>query len=234
MENDKILQAFKENNERIKKGQPRPGAKAVRVNQPDVKAIRASLGMSQSEFALAFWISLNNIRNWEQGVRSPQGPARAYLTVIQHDADSVLDALAASLEEAAIHRRFQVPSVNEAEQYHSDCVGGYIEPVTMSGGDQRLAASSKKSAREAKQSAIMQIVDAAGFGFAKLFRNDDSTISMQIICDGSFRALGLGEEEFEIRSEQPGFYQVIGLNIAKLLQLINGGTEKAWLRETQS
>ena len=50
--------------------------------------------MSQSEFATAFGISLGTLRHWEQGLRSPRGPARVLLKVVDHDPDAVIHALA--------------------------------------------------------------------------------------------------------------------------------------------
>jgi putative transcriptional regulator len=61
----------------------------------NVKAIRVNLGMTQEEFSLRFGFSLATLRQWEQGRRNPEGPARAYLTVIQNNPDMVLDALSA-------------------------------------------------------------------------------------------------------------------------------------------
>ncbi len=55
----------------------------VRVpTQPDVKAIRARLGMSQTEFAHSFGFSASTLRNWEQGTRKPETTARILLTII--------------------------------------------------------------------------------------------------------------------------------------------------------
>ena len=61
----------------------------------NVKAIRVKLGMTQEEFSLRFGFSLATLRQWEQGRRTPEGPARAYLTVIQNNPQMVLDALGA-------------------------------------------------------------------------------------------------------------------------------------------
>ena len=61
----------------------------------NVKAIRVNLGMTQEEFSLRFGFSLATLRQWEQGRRSPEGPARAYLTVIENNPEMVLDALSA-------------------------------------------------------------------------------------------------------------------------------------------
>jgi putative transcriptional regulator len=65
----------------------------VRRGKLDVRAIRERLGMSQPEFAARFGISVKTLRNWEQGHRQPEGPARAYLTVIKNDPDAVMNAL---------------------------------------------------------------------------------------------------------------------------------------------
>ena len=59
--------------------------KAFRVHVPeaiDVKAIRTKLAMTQEEFAGRFGFSVNTVRHWEQGLRRPEGPTRAYLLVI--------------------------------------------------------------------------------------------------------------------------------------------------------
>ena len=60
----------------------------------DVKEIRAKVGMSQSEFASAFGISVSTLRHWERGDRSPQGPALVLLNVVAKEPDLVLQALA--------------------------------------------------------------------------------------------------------------------------------------------
>ncbi|WP_298744559.1 helix-turn-helix domain-containing protein [uncultured Brevundimonas sp.] len=74
-------------------------ANAYRVHVPadiDVKAIRARLGMTQEEFAGRFGFSVNTLRHWEQGVRQPEGPARAYLLVIDRAPKAVQKALHAA------------------------------------------------------------------------------------------------------------------------------------------
>ncbi len=60
----------------------------------DVKEIRAKLGMSQSEFASAFGISVSTLRHWERGDRTPQGPALVLLNVVAKEPAVVLRALA--------------------------------------------------------------------------------------------------------------------------------------------
>lgn len=47
----------------------------------DVVALRCFAGMTQTEFADALGISVHTLRNWEQGRRSPEGPALAPLRI---------------------------------------------------------------------------------------------------------------------------------------------------------
>ena len=71
---------------------------AAKLHQPkaiDVKAIRAQVGMSQTEFASSFGISVGTLRHWERGDRQPQGPARVLLYVVSKQPQVVLEALAA-------------------------------------------------------------------------------------------------------------------------------------------
>ena len=59
----------------------------------DVKKVRAKVGMSQSQFASAFGISVSTLRHWERGDRSPQGPALVLLNVVAKEPQAVLNAL---------------------------------------------------------------------------------------------------------------------------------------------
>lgn len=59
----------------------------------DVKKIRGSLHQSQVEFALMIGVSVATLRNWEQGRRVPEGPARALLMVAASDPEAVARAL---------------------------------------------------------------------------------------------------------------------------------------------
>lgn len=66
------------------------------VRPVDVAAIRAVTGLSQGDFAAACGISVHTLRNWEQGRRAPQGPARALLLAIAREPQAVIAALAAT------------------------------------------------------------------------------------------------------------------------------------------
>jgi len=59
----------------------------------NVKAIRENTGMSQQNFCAAFGISIGTLRHWEQGLRSPRGPARVLLKVIKHNPVAIIEAM---------------------------------------------------------------------------------------------------------------------------------------------
>ena len=60
---------------------------------PDIKAIRTKIGMTQTEFAASFGISLGTLRHWERGDRTPHGPALVLLNVVAKEPEAVLRAL---------------------------------------------------------------------------------------------------------------------------------------------
>ncbi|HET9088101.1 MAG TPA: NadS family protein [Acidobacteriaceae bacterium] len=72
------------------------GCKVTLPESIDVRGLRKRLHFSQSRFANAFGLSVDAIRHWESGRRSPEAAARALLTVIAHDPELVLRALAQS------------------------------------------------------------------------------------------------------------------------------------------
>jgi putative transcriptional regulator len=51
------------------------------------------LGFSQAEFAQRIDVSLDTIRNWEQGKRSPTGAAKALLKVLDKAPEAAMAAL---------------------------------------------------------------------------------------------------------------------------------------------
>ncbi|MEX1204142.1 MAG: helix-turn-helix domain-containing protein [Dongiaceae bacterium] len=61
----------------------------------DVRALRKRLGLTQAEFAGRYGFKLSTLRDWEQGRRQPDGPARVLLTVIDREPRAVARALAA-------------------------------------------------------------------------------------------------------------------------------------------
>lgn len=63
------------------------------VPNVDVKAIRAKLKLSQSEFAARFYFPIRTLQDWELGRNQPLSPIRAYLLVIERAPKVVEKAL---------------------------------------------------------------------------------------------------------------------------------------------
>jgi putative transcriptional regulator len=57
------------------------------------RRVRRRLGFSQAEFAQRIDVSLDTIRNWEQGKRCPTGAAKALLKVLDKAPEAALAAL---------------------------------------------------------------------------------------------------------------------------------------------
>ncbi|OAI01690.1 helix-turn-helix domain-containing protein [Methylomonas methanica] len=57
------------------------------------RRVRNRLGLSQAEFSKRIDVSLETIRNWEQGKRSPTGAAKALLKVLDRAPEAALAAL---------------------------------------------------------------------------------------------------------------------------------------------
>jgi putative transcriptional regulator len=68
-----------------------PGGK--RKQLADVQKIRTDFRLSQAEFARLLGISRGTLQNWEQGRRSPQGPARVLLQVAAKHPEAVWDVV---------------------------------------------------------------------------------------------------------------------------------------------
>lgn len=57
------------------------------------RRVRKRLGLSQAEFSQRIDVSLDTIRNWEQGKRRPTGAAKALLKVLDKAPEAALAAL---------------------------------------------------------------------------------------------------------------------------------------------
>jgi putative transcriptional regulator len=79
----------------IRRGIRKPSRTYV-IEDPNPKAIRERLGLSQSRFASIIGVSVRTLQNWEQGRREPEGPAKALLRVVDREPQAVLHALHAS------------------------------------------------------------------------------------------------------------------------------------------
>ena len=76
----------------IMRGERKP-SRVFSVEEPDARAIREHYGLSQEKFASLMGISVATLRNWEQGRRSPEGPAKVLLRVAAKYPEAVLDVV---------------------------------------------------------------------------------------------------------------------------------------------
>ena len=75
----------------------RAAARPVDTRQHDAayaRDVRGRTGLTQAAFAARIGVPVETVRNWEQGKRSPRGPARALLKVIDAAPDAAFAVLA--------------------------------------------------------------------------------------------------------------------------------------------
>lgn len=77
----------------IAKHQAEDEANAMLDSAKFARRVRRRLGFSQVEFAERIDVSLDTIRNWEQGKRRPTGAAKALLKVLDKAPEAALAAL---------------------------------------------------------------------------------------------------------------------------------------------
>lgn len=70
-----------------------PKAIVHKLESLDIKNLRSDIGMSQTEFASTFGISVSTLRHWERGDRNPNGPALVLLNILLKEPKAVLRAL---------------------------------------------------------------------------------------------------------------------------------------------
>jgi putative transcriptional regulator len=56
--------------------------------------VRSRTGLTQAAFAARIGVPVETVRNWEQGKRSPRGPARALLKVLEEAPETAFAVLA--------------------------------------------------------------------------------------------------------------------------------------------
>ena len=88
---EELLESVKQGGE-ILKGS-RKAKRVFNFSEPDVKTIREHYGLTQAKFSKLLGISPATLRNWEQGRRKPDGPARILLCVAAKHPKAVLDTL---------------------------------------------------------------------------------------------------------------------------------------------
>ena len=77
---------------KIRRGRAK-ASRAYKYNAVDIRKLRKSVKVSQSEFARMIGVSVDTVQNWEQGRRTPRGPAMALLRVFEENPKVVVNAL---------------------------------------------------------------------------------------------------------------------------------------------
>lgn len=89
---ERLTESITQMNE-IVEGTRQP-SRTFHIDAMKIKEIRQASGLSQTKFANLISVSVDTLRNWEQGRRSPTGPAKALLRAIANDPQHVISALA--------------------------------------------------------------------------------------------------------------------------------------------
>jgi putative transcriptional regulator len=87
---DEQLQSVKEA-AAIERGKAKPSCTFEVKTGNDVVRVRNRLGLSQIKFAKLIGFSEDTLQNWEQGRRSPAGPAKVLLKVAARHPEAILE-----------------------------------------------------------------------------------------------------------------------------------------------
>jgi putative transcriptional regulator len=68
-------------------------AASTRADSTYARNVRGQTGLTQAAFAARIGVPVETVRNWEQGKRSPRGPARALLKVIEQAPEAAFAVL---------------------------------------------------------------------------------------------------------------------------------------------
>ena len=68
-------------------------SEAARTDANYARNVRGQTGLTQAAFAARIGVPVETVRNWEQGKRSPRGPARALLKVLEEAPEAAFAVL---------------------------------------------------------------------------------------------------------------------------------------------
>ena len=88
---NELLESVRQGGE-ILRGERKP-SRVFSAAEPDAREIRELYGLTQEKFASFMGISVGTLRNWEQGRRRPEGPAKVLLRVAAKHPEAVLDVV---------------------------------------------------------------------------------------------------------------------------------------------
>ncbi len=88
---EELMNSIKEGGA-IVRGEKKP-SRSFNFDEPDVQAIRQQYGLTQEKFAQMLSISVATLRNWEQGRRKPEGPAKVLLMIAAKYPKAILNTV---------------------------------------------------------------------------------------------------------------------------------------------
>ena len=88
---EELLQSISQAGE-IRKGLRKPSRRFA-YPPARIQTIRNRWNVSQRQFATMIGVSANTLENWEQGRRSPRGPAKALLRIVEREPEAAFKAL---------------------------------------------------------------------------------------------------------------------------------------------
>lgn len=97
----------------IRRGEMEAGRVFESADQAvDARQVRENLGLSQTGFAALLGISAGTLRNWEQGRRSPEGPAKILLRIAAQRPEVIWETVRpidSSSSQPAMNDKHQAP-----------------------------------------------------------------------------------------------------------------------------
>ena len=87
---EELKQSLREAN-LVKRGQLKPGRVFHANPESSIVRMRGKLWLSQSRFAAILGISTDTLQNWEQGRRTPTGPAKVLLKIAARHPEILLE-----------------------------------------------------------------------------------------------------------------------------------------------
>ena len=87
---DELTQSLREAS-LIQRGRLKPSRIFHVDPESDIVRVRGKLGLSQSKFAAILGISTDTLHNWEQGRRTPTGPAKVLLRIAARHPEVLLE-----------------------------------------------------------------------------------------------------------------------------------------------
>jgi len=224
-------------------GRGKGKGEVIQVNLPElsVAEIRKELSMTQAEFAQAFCIALNTIKNWEQGIRKPDAAARSYLVTIKYAPSSVLAALEAYRQETSVSESVEESNIISLDNLSSKKSNALLDRNPVKSQSQlplvtnwisknviislnapvRLAASS--SASSATNQDYLNVLATVDFETAPGFFHADEkgNILLAGVTDKQLTYLKINSRRFKLRwKDKLNLFSCVGLGMAEFREIV--------------